>query len=84
MAYGPITSWQIDGRTMETVRDFIFLGSTISVDGDCSCDIIRYLILSRKAMTNLHSTLKSKDITFLTKICIVKAMFLFLLFPVVM
>ena len=57
MAYGPITSWQIDRKTMETVTDFIFLGSTITVDGDCSCKIIRCLILARKAMTNLHSIL---------------------------
>ena len=57
MASGPITSWQIDGETMETVTDFIFLGSTITVDGDCSCKIIRCLILARKAMTNLHSVL---------------------------
>ena len=80
MASGPITSWQIDRKTMETVTDFIFLGSTITVDGDCSCKIIRCLILARKAMTNLESVLKSRDIILLTKVRIVKAM----VFPVVM
>ena len=80
MVSGPITSWQIDGETMETVTDFIFLGSKITVDGDCSREIKRHLLLGRKAMTNLGSVLKNKDITLLTKICIVKAMF----FPLVM
>ena len=74
MASGPITSWQIDGETMETVRDFIFLGSKITADGDYSHEIKRCLLLGRKAMTNLDSILKSRDITLLTKICIVKAM----------
>ena len=80
MASGPITSWQIDGETMETVRDFLFLGSKITADGDCSHDIKRCLLLGRKAVTNLDSILKSKDITLLTKVCLVKAM----VFPVVM
>ena len=80
MASGPITSWQIDGETMETVRDFIFLGSKITVDGDCRHEIKRRLLLGRKAMTNLDSILKSRDITLLTKVRIVKAM----VFPVVM
>ena len=80
MASGPITSWQIDGETMETVRDFIFLGSKITVDGDCSHEIKRRLLLGRKAMTNLDSILKSRDITLPTKVCLVKAM----VFPVVM
>ena len=79
MVSGPITSWQIDGETMETVRDFIFLGSKTTVDGDCSHEIKRRLLLGRKAMTNLDRILKSKDITLLTKV-IVKA----LVFPVVM
>ena len=79
MASGPITSWQIDGETMETVRDFTFLGSKITVDADCSHEIKRCLLLGRKAMTNLDSILKSRDITLLTKICLVKAM----AFPVV-
>ena len=79
MASGPITSWQIDGETMETVGDFIFLGSKITADGDCSHEIKRRLLLGRKAMTNLESILKSRDITLPTKICIVKAM----VFPVV-
>ena len=79
MASGPITSWQIDGKTMETVRDFIFLGSKITADGDCSHEIKRCLFLGRKAMTNLESILKSRDITLPTKVCIVKAM----VFPVV-
>ena len=74
MAFGPITSWQIDGETVETVADFIFLGSKITADGDCSHEIIRCLLLGRKAMTNLDSVLKSKDITLLTKVPIVKAM----------
>ena len=80
MASGPITSWQIDGETMETVRDFIFLGSKITADGDCSHETKRRLLLGRKAMTNLDSILKSRDITLPTKVCLVKAM----VFPVVM
>ena len=80
MVSGHITSWQIDGETMETVTDFIFLGSKITADGDCSHEIKRCLLLGRKAMTNLDSILKSRDITFLTNICLVKAM----VFPVVM
>ena len=80
MAADPITSWQIDGETMETVSDFIFLGSQITEDGDCSYEIKRRLLLGRKAMTNLDSILKSRDITFLTNVCLVKAM----VFPVVM
>ena len=79
MAYGPITSWQIDGETIETVTDFIFLGSKITADGNCSREIKRHLLLGRKAMTNLESVLKSRDIILLTKICIVRAM----VFPVV-
>ena len=74
MAFGPITSWQIDGETMEIVRDFIFLGSKIIADGDCSHGIKRHLLLGRKAMTNLDSVLKSWDITLLTKVHLVKAM----------
>ena len=74
MAFGPITSWQIDGETMETVSDFIFLGSKITADGNCSLEIKRHLLLGRKAMTNLDSILKSGDITLLTKVCLVKAM----------
>ena len=73
MASGPITSRQIDGETMETVTDFIFLGSKITADGDCSHEIKRCLLLGNKAMTNLDSILKSRDITLLTKVCIVKA-----------
>ena len=80
MASGPITSWQIDGETMEMVRDFIFLGSKITADSDCSQEIKRCLLLERKAMTNLDSILKSRDITLPTKFCLVKAM----VFPVVM
>ena len=80
MASGPITSWQIDGGTMETVRDFIFLGSKIAADGDCSHDIKRHLLPRRKAMTNLDSILKSTDLTLPTKVRLVKAM----VFPVVM
>ena len=80
MASGPITSWQIDGETGETVKDFIFLGSQITADGDCSHEIKRHLLLERKLMTNLDSILKSRDITLPTKICLVKAM----VFPVVM
>ena len=78
MVSGPITSWQIDGETMETVTDFIFLGSKITADGDCSHEIKRCLLLGRKVMTNLDSILKSRDTTLLTKVCIVKAM----VFPV--
>ena len=80
MASGPITSWQIDGETMERVTDFIFLGSKITADGDCSHEIKRCLLLGRKAMTNLDSILKSRDITLLAKVHLVKAM----VFPVVM
>ena len=74
MASGPITSWQIDGETMETVTDFIFLGYKITADGDCSHEMKRRLLLGRKAMTNLDSILKCRDITLPTKVCIVKAM----------
>ena len=74
MASGPITSWQIDGETMETVTDFILGGSKITTDGDCSHEIKRCLFLGRKAMTNLDSILKSGDITLPTKLCLVKAM----------
>ena len=80
MVPGPITSWQLDGETMETVTDFIFLGSKITADGDCSYEIKRCLLLGRKAMTNLDSILKSRDITLPTKVHLVKAM----VFPVVM
>ena len=80
MASGPITSWQIDGETMETVTDFTFLGSKITADADCIHEIKRCLLLGRKAMTNLDSVLKSRDITLPTKVCLVKAM----VFPVVM
>ena len=80
MASSPITSWQIGGETMETLRDFIFLGSKISADGDCSHEVKRRLLLGRKAMTNLDSILKSRDITLPTKVHLVKAM----VFPVVM
>ena len=80
MASGPITSWQIDGETMETVTDFIFLGSKITADGDCSHEIKGHLLLGRKAMTNLDNISKSRDITLPTKIHLVKAM----VFPVVM
>ena len=73
MASGPITSWQIDGETVETMADFIFLGSKIIADGDCSHEIKRHLLLGRKAMTNLDSILKSRDITLPTKVCLVKA-----------
>ena len=79
-ASSPITSWQIDGETVETVRDFTFLGSKITADGDCSHEIKRCLLLGRKLMTNLDSILKSRDITLPTKVCLVKAM----VFPVVM
>ena len=74
MASSPITSWRIDGETIETVRDFIFGGSKITADGDCSHEIKRCLLLERKAMTNLDSILKSRDISLLTNICLVKAM----------
>ena len=74
MASGPITSWQIDGETVETVTVFIFLGSKITADGDCSHEIKRCLLLGRKAMTNIHSILKSRDITLPTKVCLVTAM----------
>ena len=80
MASGPITSWQIDGETMETVRDFIFLGSKITADGDCNQEIKRRLLLERKAMTNLESLLKSRDTILQATVCLVKAM----VFPVVM
>ena len=80
MASGPITSWQIDGETVDTVADFIFLGSKIMADGDCSHEIKRHLLLGRKDMTNLDSILKSRDITLPTKVGLVKAM----VFPVVM
>ena len=75
MASGPITSWQIDGETMETITRFILGGSKITEDGDCGHEIKRYLLLGRKAMTNLHSILKSRDITLPTKFPLVKAMF---------
>ena len=75
MASGSVTSWQIDGVTMETVTDVIFLGSKISADGDCSYEIKGHLLLGRKAMTNLDRVLKSRDITWLTKVHIVKVMF---------
>ena len=75
MASGPITSWQIDGETLETVTDFIFLGSEITADGGCSHEIKRHLFLGRKAMTNLDSILKSRDITFPTKVCLSKPWF---------
>ena len=80
MASGPITSWQIDGETMETMADFIFGGSKITADGDCSHEIKRRLLLGRKVMTNLDSIFKSRDITLSTKVCLVKAM----AFPIVM
>ena len=80
MASGPITSWQIDRETVETVADFIFLGSKITADGNCSHEIKRHLLLGRKVMTNLHSIFKSRDITLPTKVCLFKAM----VFPVVM
>ena len=79
IAFGPITSWQIDGETVETVTDFIFLGSKITADGDCSHEIKRCLLLGRKAMTKLDSILKSRDITLPAKVCLLKAM----VFPVV-
>ena len=74
MASSPITSWQIDGERVETVADFIFLGSKITADGDCSHEIKRYFLLERKVMTNLDSILKNRDITLSTKVCLVKAM----------
>ena len=80
MASSPITSWEIDGETVETVSDFILGGSQITADGDCSCEIKRHLLLGRKVMTNLDSIFKSRDITLPTKVCLVKAM----VFPVVM
>ena len=80
MASGPISSWQIDGETMESVSDFIFVGSKITADGDCSHKIKRCLLPGRKAMTNLDSILKNRDITLLTKVCLLRAM----VFPVVM
>ena len=80
MASGPITSWELDGETVETVADFIFWGSKITADGDCSHEIKRLFLLGRKVMTNLDSVLKSRDITLLTKVCLVKGM----VFPVVM
>ena len=80
MASNPITSWQIEGETMETMTDFIFLCSKITADGDCSHEIKRYLLLGRKAMTSLDSILKSRDIILATKVCLVKA----IVFPVVM
>ena len=80
MAPGPVISWQIDGETVETVTDFIFLGSKITADSDCSCEMKGHLLLGRKGMTNLDSILKSRDITLSTKVCLVKAM----IFPVVM
>ena len=80
MASGPITSWQIDGETVETVTDFIFLGCKITADGDCTHEMKRHLLLGRKVMTNLDSILKSRDITLPTKVCLVKAM----VFPAVM
>ena len=80
MAFGPIASWQIDGETMETVSDFILGGSKITADGDCSHEIKRHLLLGRKVMTNLDSTLKSREVTLPTKVHLAKAM----VFPVVM
>ena len=80
IACGPITSWQIDGETMETVTDFIFLGSKITAGGDCSHEVTRCLLLGMKAMTNLNSALKTRDITLPAKVCIVKTM----IFPVAM
>ena len=80
MASGPITSWEIDGETVETVTDFVFLGSKITAEGDCSHEIKRRMLLGRKVITNLDIILKSRGITLLTKVCLVKAM----VFPVVM
>ena len=81
MASDPITSWQIDGETVETVSDFIFMGSKITADGDCSHEIKRCLLLGRKVMTNLDSILKSRDISLPIEVRLVKAMFLFFFFP---
>ena len=80
MASGPITSWQIDGETVDTVSDFIYLGSKITADGDCSHEIKRHLLLGRKVMTNLDSVLKSRDLILPTKVCLVKTM----VFPIIM
>ena len=80
MAFSPITSWKIEGEIVEAVTDFVFLDSRIIADGDCSNEIKKYLLLGRKAMTNLDSVLKTRDISLLTKVCIVKAM----VFPVIM
>ena len=80
MASGPVTSWQIDGETVDTVADFIFLGSKITADGDCSHEIKRWLLIGGKVMTNQDSILKSRDVTLPTKVCLVKVM----VFPVVM
>ena len=80
MASGPIISWHTDGETMETVTNFIFLGSKITADGNCNREIKRHLLLGRKAMTNLNSILKGRDITFTTKACLVKAIFCFCFF----
>ena len=80
MASGPITSWQIDGETVETVRDFIFGGTKITADGECNNEIQRHLLLGRKTLTNLESILKRRNITLPTKVCLVKAM----VFPVIM
>ena len=80
MASGPITSWQIDGEKMQTVTDFVFLGSKVTVDGDCSHEIKRHLLLGKTVMTNLDSLLKSRDVSLLTKVHLIKAM----VFPVVM
>ena len=80
MAYGPITSWQIEGEKVEIVTDFIFLGSRVTADGDCSHEIKRHLLLGRKVMTNLDSILKTRDITLPTKFCLIRAM----VFPVIM
>ena len=80
MASGPITSWEIDGETVETMSDFIFLGSKITADGDCGHEIKRRLLLGRKVMTNLDSIFKSRDITLATEVCLIKAM----VFPIVM
>ena len=84
MAFGPITSWKIDGETVETVSELIFLGSKITADGDCSHEIRRHLLFGRIAMTNLDSILKSRDITLLTKVWFVKTLVKAMVFPVVM
>ena len=83
VASSPIISWQIDAETMETITDLTFLGSKITADGDCSHEIKRHLLLGRKVMTNLDSILKSRDITLLTKVCLVKAMVFPVVFPMV-